>query len=75
MKKAMKTRSEVFADLQSNPAYTQLHKAKDELEKSLKHARAARSATSIVKGLERSFDSLVKRMIKLEDAALKKAGH
>jgi len=69
------TRAEVFATLQTNPAYRQLHKAKGELEQSIKHARAARGVPTVLKNLERAFDQLVKRMITIEDAALKRAGH
>jgi len=68
-----KTRSEVFAGLEHNPKYQNLHKAKDKLEAALTLAKAARDPAS-VKAMGRAFDRVVAQMIKVENAALKRAG-
>lgn len=66
------TRAEVFATLQSNPRYKQLNKAKDEVNRAISIARAARSTS--VKGLRQSFDRIMRDIQKIEDGALKRAG-
>jgi hypothetical protein len=72
-KSGPKTRAEVFQSLEGNPKYQNLHKAKDKLEAALSLAKAARDPVS-VKAMGKAFDRVVLQMIKVENAALKKAG-
>lgn len=67
------TRAEVFKTLGTNPRYIQLNKSKDEVNRALSHAKAARSTSAA--SLETSFNRIMREITKLEDAALKRAGY